>query len=827
MNPATYSSVSFGTGTILKYVCFLMFMALFSACSGDTDDLEITEEEVINENNLAQKEDRKLSKFKGIFATNNTKYRGTFFLEVPKNIEDIFAGDPEAIGTLTLSTGENFDAEVSQIKQSEGITKNSDVLVQFDSEDFSFNFTVDENNQPVISDVVFKNQDGSIVASEETNSNTVTPVTGTYKCTNCQDQDSPLNGIILNNQERTFNMLLTTADGTTSIDIQALVVSLQETEVISQQKCTTNSDYTFCSYGSGINGTNDNLVWSGVHRYTSTGANGSSCATLAGNFALQYENFGSIEGEFKSDSSCPNKTYFISSTGVDSNTGLSPDDAWKSIEKLNEIQFQPGDQILFKGGEEFSGNLNLDSEDANNSANPVLISSYGEGRAKIKAGNDTGIYAYNTSGIKIDNLIIEGSGMHTNNSSGISFYNDLSGDVKLDYVEITNSEVYGFKEFGIVIGAYNGNSGYTNVLIENNKVHDCLDVGISSYGEFSSSKTGYAHSNITVRNCEVYNIEGYSKGKHSGNGILLSDVQNSVIEHCTVYNSGSGNTSCGGPVGIWYWDADQVTIQYSEVYNMSSGSGCDGGGFDLDGGVTNGVMQYNYSHDNDGAGFMAGQFTGSRPMKNIIIRYNISENDAATNGGSVYLFNGNNGTMSDIYVYNNTLYLSEKSSNQGSANIKYTPWKALKNNMNFYNNILFASNGADLINIPEGYDGYFAGNLYYSSSDFSIKYKGLTYTSLEDFRSTGNELHNGTDSGFEGDPLLNNPGNGETIGYGNNISNLNAYLLQSASPAKNAGIEISDSGSRDYFGNIISGSSDDIGAHQADTTIKSSEVALK
>jgi len=389
--------------------------------------------------------------------------------------------------------------------------------------------------------------------------------------------------------------------------------------------------------------------------------------------------------------------------------------------------------------------------------------------------------------------------------------------VKLDFLEITNSEVYGFKDFGIVIGAWNENSGFSNVLIENNKVHDILDVGISSYGKFSSTKTGYAHSNITVRNCEVYNIKGYSKNSHSGDGIVLSDVQNSTIEHCTVYDSGSGNTNCGGPVGIWYWDADQVTIQFSEAYNISSGTGCDGGGFDMDGGVTNGVMQYNYSHDNDGSGFLAGQFTGARPMQNIIIRYNISENDAGTNGGSINLFNGQNSlSMKDIYVYNNTFYLSEQATNTNSATVKYTLWKPMNNNINFYNNILFAENGSDLIDLPNGYSGNFAGNLYYTSGIFRINYNGNTYNSLENFRESGNETFENLPVGYQGKPMLTSPGNGGIIGFDNKLSSLDAYKLKTDSPALNAGINFSlDRGTRDFYGsNLTQTSSNDIGAHE-------------
>ena len=42
-------------------------------------------------------------------------------------------------------------------------------------------------------------------------------------------------------------------------------------------------------------------------------------------------------------------------TGDDSNTGNSPSTAWKSLKKLNEQMFEPGDRILFKSGTEYIG----------------------------------------------------------------------------------------------------------------------------------------------------------------------------------------------------------------------------------------------------------------------------------------------------------------------------------------------------------------------------------------------------------------------------------------------------------------------------------------
>jgi len=506
-------------------------------------------------------------------------------------------------------------------------------------------------------------------------------------------------------------------------------------------------------------------------------------------------------------------TYYISPSGSDTNGGNSPDDAWQTIEKINSFDFVPGSKILFEGGKSFSGTIELDKDDANDGVNPVLISSYGIGRATIYGGNGFGFNIYNTAGIKIDNIIVQGSGMNTNQEAGIKFFNDLPNNTKLDYIRITNTEVKGFRNHGIVIGALNGNSGFNDILIENTKVHEILDKGIASYGEFGYQKVGYAHTNFIVRHTEVFNVPGYNKGSHSGNGIELSDVQYSTIEYSTVYNCGQGNASCGGPVGIWYWDSDQVTIQYNEAYNISSGTGCDGGGFDFDGGVTNGIMQYNYSHDNDGGGYLVGQFPWARPMNNIIVRYNISENDAATNGGSIYLFNGEK-NMDNIYVYNNTVYISKRKSYKPSA-IKMLEWKVINGNINFFNNIIVAKDGADYLFVPKGYSANFKGNLYHSPTAANMNYKGVIYSSLETFRSTGNEIHNNSPIGLQEDPMLQNPGTAAVIGFGNDLKNLTGYKIKTDSPVKDKGYQISGVGDSDYFGNLpVKGNAQDIGAHE-------------
>ena len=50
------------------------------------------------------------------------------------------------------------------------------------------------------------------------------------------------------------------------------------------------------------------------------------------------------------------KDYFVNSfSGNDSNSGFSEEHAWKSLEKINQFEFKPGDTIFLMPNAEFFG----------------------------------------------------------------------------------------------------------------------------------------------------------------------------------------------------------------------------------------------------------------------------------------------------------------------------------------------------------------------------------------------------------------------------------------------------------------------------------------
>ena len=502
--------------------------------------------------------------------------------------------------------------------------------------------------------------------------------------------------------------------------------------------------------------------------------------------------------------------------------------AWASIAKANSVVFLPGDSLLFEGGKTFNGNILLTAGEANDPLNIFAISSYGTGSAIISSVTGNGFYAYNTGGFSVSNLIFDGNNPVTDTSAGILIFSDLAGDLKFSNISLSNLEIKNFGGEGVNVNTKLNLTGYQNVTMTNLSVHDVTKNGIIVYGFISQTLVGWQHKNISISNCEVYNVPGSGViTRLEGSGIVLEGVDGGIIQNCVAHDNGQKNKHCGGPVGIWTLESNNITIQHCESYRNHNGAGCDGGGLDLDGGVTNSILQYNYTHDNDGAGYLLGQYDHARPWNNNTVRYNISENDGLRNEGGIGLFKGPGTVMDGANIYNNTIYISRQAGNTDAHAVYFTIWNTGIENAVFYNNIIFSTGGVPLVNIPTGYHGFFAGNIYWSGgSPFSIFYQGTHYTTLDSWRTaTGNEKVGTTNTGINSDPMLTNVGAGGTIGFGQSLTSLNAYKLSSpSSPANGAALDLAsmgiDPGTVDFWGSLLPGGTlNDIGGNQHSVTL--------
>ncbi len=86
------------------------------------------------------------------------------------------------------------------------------------------------------------------------------------------------------------------------------------------------------------------------------------------------------------------KTYYVSESGDDNNSGLSESKAWKTLDKVNGFEFSAGDGVLFKRGDVFRGQLRL--------KNGVSYSAFG-------TGNKPCIYGSPENGADADKWILQ------------------------------------------------------------------------------------------------------------------------------------------------------------------------------------------------------------------------------------------------------------------------------------------------------------------------------------------------------------------------------------------------------------------------------------
>ena len=510
--------------------------------------------------------------------------------------------------------------------------------------------------------------------------------------------------------------------------------------------------------------------------------------------------------------------YFANGSG---NGNGSLNNPYTNLSALDGLTLGAGDNVYLRGGDTFNGNVYFDPADGGTAAQPVTLTSYGTGRATIQAGSgNDGIFAYNNGGFSFSNFNVVGNGYTSNTKNGISLYNDLAGNVKKDYLRFDNLDISGFGSNGLVFGGYNGSSGYNDVRITNVASHDNGKGGISSYGfTFNRTTQNYANTNVYVGNSRAYNNRGLASDPNpSGNGIVLGSVNNGVIERSVAYNNGINNVNTAGPVGIWTYDARNVVIQHNESYaNRTSGG--DGDGFDLDINTTNCVLQFNYSHDNDGAGYLV-YSDGGRTSSGNVVRYNISQNDGRKLAYAGIMIAG--GAVNGVDVYNNTVYLDKTGGNASAAGIGVlNVGSGSPTNVRVLNNIIQTANGATTLSAVSG--TVVRGNDYFAAGSASplILYAGTQYGTLAAFRlATGQEMVNGQATGFNVDPKLMNAGGGGTIGDANALGTLSAYTLLTASQMRDAGLNLQslfgiNPGLTDFYGVLIpNNGAYDIGASE-------------
>lgn len=497
-----------------------------------------------------------------------------------------------------------------------------------------------------------------------------------------------------------------------------------------------------------------------------------------------------------------NTTYFVdAASGSDGNAGTSQAAAWKTLAKVNTMTFAAGDKILLRAGQQWVEQLKPRGSGV--SGNPITVGSYGEGPRPIVDGRDVpgggaggaAVLLHNVSHWTVSGLEVVNDDGTNNvgttsarglNRSGIMVYN-TSGTGKYgivirdNYVHSVNgcfecSGANAQTNGGIAVvadtmnGLSNGSSSYDGVQILDNVVERVGRVGIV----FNDNSTGFLFylvaqnalsKNVTIAGNRLKDIEG--------DGIILNGSVNNLIERNRIDTAGlvtvQGSTQ-PGTVGMFISKTINSVMQYNEVSGVRFNV-VDGQAYDVDLLTSNSVVQYNYSHDNEGGAIllMGGLFSGT----DATVRYNLSVNDAFVANG---VFTLSSGLMYGAKIYNNTAYIAP---GLASRPTYQAGWDGDNNNPWIFRNNLIVNHGTGAWEQPNGSGTTISHNLIYGNHTAGEPADAYKITA---------------------DPQMIAPSAVAPEG----LDAVAGYALAPSSPALGSGVLISGNGERDYFGNPVS-----------------------
>jgi hypothetical protein len=471
-------------------------------------------------------------------------------------------------------------------------------------------------------------------------------------------------------------------------------------------------------------------------------------------------------------------TYYVDDVnGNDKASGTSEQTPWKTLNKVNQTTFLPGNKICFKAGGKWSGMLH--PLGSGSSGAPIILDQYGVGNKPLIEGNgaEAAIKLESQEYWTIRNFEVTNKASQRGIRQGI-FINgktdgithgitiedcevhDVTGENRRD-LQTYKSMYWNSGIYVSMPGRSTSSVHYDGVSIKGNYVHDVLTSGIRINQREDFIVDQY-HTNVV--------IEGNTISRTGSDGMIVANCISPLIQYNLCYDAGAlGNSSDTKIIaGLWTCGTDDALFQYNEVARTVLFES-DGTAFDTDwgtGGVT--TFQYNYTHGNQGGFWLdcAGINKDPEHIKTVL-RYNVSVDDER------YIVRA--GDM-PTELYNNTFYKS-----QGKLDACFG--NAGKNHK-FYNNIFYFNSS------PDWASSVYENNLYYPCDANQADLYAVA-----------------------ADPQFVSPGPAE-----DGMAFADHFKLKNTSPGIGKGVYLPDNGGKDFFGNTLNKGSYDIGAHQTPVT---------
>lgn len=477
-------------------------------------------------------------------------------------------------------------------------------------------------------------------------------------------------------------------------------------------------------------------------------------------------------------------TYYVSTTGSNTNDGLSISSTWLTIQYAVD-QVGPGDEVQVLGG---VYNELVEFQNSGNATGKITLKNYQNDRPIIDA---TGLSLSSgsisivkiedknyieVSGFEIRNLITSSSSIFP---AGIWILGDAH-DITLSNNVIHDIQHNAAMEGAHGIGVYGTKSTASiyNVSITGNEIYDCV----------------LAYSETLVLNGNVRDFEVNYNIVHDTNNIGIDFIGHEG----TCPDPLQDQARDGVCIGNLVYNIDTRT-------NPAYAGEASAAGIYVDGGKNILIEQNEIFQTNLGielASEWPGKLTSEINVRNNFV-YNCHVVGLAIGG-----YDSQRGETRNCNIVNNTFYGND-TDNVGWGSEILIQYYCYDNVIK--NNIFHAKdNGIQLAYWNNtGSNNDFDNNMFYNTGSEEYSWQGTYYPSYSNWKVASGQESNGTSQA----PLLIDPDNGDV-------------RLSSTSPCIDAGVDLGAAivGANDFDGNVrIEGVNIDIGAHEY-TSLSSAHI---
>jgi hypothetical protein len=504
-------------------------------------------------------------------------------------------------------------------------------------------------------------------------------------------------------------------------------------------------------------------------------------------------------------------TYYVSPAGSDSNAGTSTGLPWKTIAKVNATSLNPGDSVLFQGGQTWTG-TRLYLTSLGTALSPITIGTYGAGTATITMTGADACLVYDAGGYNFT----AGLAFQADTSyNGLEFYCD--GASQLPAISVVGVTATGSK-WGVIVGAANAGGGYNGINVSGCNLSGNVYAGLWTWGPvFSHSSPAYAHSNLTISNITADACLGNSSDttQWSGSGIVISSVNGGTGDLLESHGCGTQNGCLTeGPAGVWMYACNAVHFTRVLAYQTSSGLGVyDGDGVDIDIDCTGCSIRYIVAYENDGAGALAfaessDGFWGQSSPNTIAYALLWGNGRGGASNSNYYGDLTLAGQLNGLQAYGITAISQDYA---GATPSPLTISDATLGGVYLRNSILYQNGSGPVIAGAAASNPSMLcqGNAYWPAGN-GIEWGAGLYQSLAAWRAAGEqEILGSQATGWDIAPGLVSPGTAPSVTDPSDFSGAAGMKLTAASRLAGRGLDLDgifgvSPGTQDAYGNTLS-----------------------